>query len=534
MANNMEKYKQLFIAEAQEKITLLNASLLGLEKKPSDSVLANNAMRASHTLKSSAAAMNFTGFSHLAHAMENLFEKVRSRQQALTPEEIAILFECADAMSSSLTAIKNNKSELDVQSFISRLQFGNSVDVKTAVKTTVPELAPIETIKVNVKTLGTVMSLTEELMVALMRLKELLRQAEEKNRQPSIEDLKITAESLNRLTGDLQYNVTNAHLVPLEQLFEQFPRIVRDLASTQGKTVEFSMSGSELALDRSVVERLGEPLIHLIRNAVDHGIEGSGKIILSAERLRDSVVVSVHNDGKPIDWKKVVAVAVKKGFIVDVKGKELLSQPVPQELEKLLYKISTKDEVTETSGRGVGLTIIRSVIESLGGKVRIESKEKGTSFILTLPLTVAIVQALLSRVANHVFALPFTNVDRLVRVPLVNIKKVLDQEVAVVDEEDIPIIRLAEHFAISLGSRGIFLSEQEEAESRHLLKAELMIVTKQEGLSPVGLVVDEVLSEQSIIVKPLRGFLKQTKGFAGVTLLGDGRPALILDVATLR
>jgi two-component system chemotaxis sensor kinase CheA len=169
----------------------------------------------------------------------------------------------------------------------------------------------------------------------------------------------------------------------------------------------------------------------------------------------------------------------------------------------------------------------------LGGKVTIESKDNGTSFILTLPLTIAIVQALLSRVANQVFAIPFSQVDRLVRVPFADIKKALDQEVAVVGEEDIPMIRLDERFSIARETSGIFLSDEEMQKAKYQLKAELMIITKQEGASPMGIVVDEVLSQQNIVVKPLKGVLRQTKGFAGITLLGDGRPALILDVATL-
>lgn len=537
MTDNTEKYKSLFLTEAEEKIAALNTALLGLEKEPGSNTFANDAMAASHTLKSSAAAMNFVEISHLAHAMENFFEQVRSEKQPLAAQSIAMLFESADALSASLMAIKKGESELATQALIEKLQLGITPESKATSKTRVPELAPIETIRVNVKTLGTLMNLTEELLVTQMRFKEMLRRTEDKVEKLDIGELKVMAESFGKLTSDLQYQVTRAHLVPLGQLFEQTPRMVRDLAKEQGKEVELSIIGQEIELDRAVVDRLGEPLIHLLRNAVDHGTETekSGRITLSAERLANSVIVTVRNDGRPIDWQRVIEVAAQKG-IIDQKTRDTYARDINKwqtEIENLLYRVSTKKVVTETSGRGVGLTIVKSVIESLGGRVTIESKESGTSFILTLPLTIAIVQALLSRVANQVFALPFSQVDRLVRVPLSDIKKTLDQEMAVIDGEDIPMIRLDERFSIEREKSGIFLSDEEMNEAKYQLKAELMIITKQEGASPMGIVVDEVLSEQNIVVKPLKGILRKTKGFAGVTLLGDGRPALILDVTTL-
>jgi len=542
MANNTEKYKNLFITEAEEKIVDLNSALLNLEKKPNDSTFANDAMRAAHTLKSSAAALNFMEISHLAHAMENFFDQVRSAGQTLAPRSIEMLFQSVDMLAASLTVIKKGEKELSTRTLIEKLQSKKEGEEKS--KTSTHELAPIETIRVGVATLNKLMNLTEEFLVTKMRFEEMLRKTADEAGKLDVGELKVIAESFGRLTRDLQYNVTQAYMVPLGQLFEQTPRMVRDLAKEQGKEVELSIVGQDIELDRTVMDRLGEPLIHLLRNAVDHGIEKSGKITLSAERRRDSVMVSVHNEGKPIDWERVVEVAVRRGIISEKKGKnfrlnaeeiykksEIINQK--SEIENLLYQLSTKKTVTETSGRGVGLGIVKSVIESLGGRVAIESNESGTSFILTLPLTLAIIQALLIRVADQVFALPFSQVDRLVRVPFADIKKAFDQEVAVVDEEDIPMIRLNQLFTSTREVAGIFLSDEELQKTKHQLKAELMIVTKPDSTASVGLVVDEVFSEQNIVVKPLKGILRKTRGFAGVTLLGDGRPALILDVATL-
>lgn len=539
MATSTEKYKKLFLVEADEKITALNKALLGLEKKPSDSTFANDAMRAAHTLKSSAAAMNFMGISHLAHAMEDLFEQVRSRKHSLEPRSVEHLFESVDALSAAVKAIKKGKPEPDMASALERLQkMGTDAGASGSTPGITP-FEPLEAIKVDVTVLDRLMNLTEELLVEKMRLGEIARRVEEKpNEKMNQSDLKRTSESFNRLLSDLQFNVMQARMVPLGQIFERFPRMVRDLAKEQKKEVNFEMEGQEIELDRTIIDRLGEPLIHLLRNAVDHGINGEGTIILSALRERDKVIIRVENDGNQINWQKVVEVASNRN-IIDRGTRDKYARDIEnnkQNIEKLLYnaQLSTKEKVTETSGRGVGLAIVKSVIEGLGGAVTLESPTQngGVAFVLSLPLTLAIIQALLVRAAGQTFALPFSQIDRSVRVPVKNIKKAFDQEVAVVEEEEIPMVRLDKLFGAKKET-GLFKSENELESISYKFKAELMVIIKKENLPSAGLVIDELISEQDIVVRPFKGVLKQSKGFAGITLLGDGRPALILDVATL-
>jgi two-component system, chemotaxis family, sensor kinase CheA len=626
-----QKYKKLFLAEADEKISELNNALLGLEKKPGNKEQANQAMRAAHTLKSSAAAMEYMQISHLAHAMEDFFEQVRSQSQTLAPEIINILFVTVDTLSNSLVNIKKGKEEIDTQELveklrgISDLRFKISdLEDKTNQQSTINNrqsngmFAPIESIKVDVESLDKLMNLTEELLVNNMRLNEIVRKvgntqsnshdekkknlpdfslSPEKNDYPSRrwlteadrlpvthsldnDVLKSVTESQNRLLSDLQYTVTQARMLPLGQIFERFPRVVRDLAKEENKQIEFTLEGQDIELDRTVIDRISEPLIHLLRNAIDHGITDRGTIQLSAKRERERVVIEVSNTGSGIEWGKVVEAAVKRGVISEAKGKDLRSTIDDLDLKKnienqkseivnLLFhpSLSTKEKVTETSGRGVGLSIVKGVIEALGGTVAVESpiqlrgstrrsstrintqisdrsaaEERsddqdqrgisvgGTLFRLSLPLTLAIIQALLVRAGNQNFALPFSQVDRSVRVPIKNIKKAFDQEVAVVEKEDIPMVRLDKIFGLE-HKGGVFFTEEEMQEKKHV--AELMVIAKKENMPAVGLVIDELIAEQEVVVKPLKGVLKQSKGFAGVTLLGDGRPALILDVATL-
>lgn len=527
MIDDTAKYKDIFFSEAEEKIGVLNSALLSLEKEPGNSQFVSEAMRAAHTLKSSAAAMEYNQISHLVHAMEDLFESVRSQKTKIEPRTIDILFQCVDVLSSSIASLKKGGKEIDTKALVETLAKGGM----TKQDQPSPQvLEPLEKIKVDVSTLDILMNLTEELLVERMRLTQIVRVAKEKSDEKlDISELASRSDAIDRLISELQVNVTKARMVPLGQIFERFPRMVRDLAHEQGKDVDITIAGQEIELDRTVIDRLGEPLIHLLRNAVDHGIEKKGTIALSAERQRDSVTVTVHNTGIPIDWERVVDVAVNKG-IIDQKTRDSHIHDT-----NLLYQLSTKEVVSETSGRGVGLGIVKSVIESLGGSVTIIAKEHGSSFILTLPLTLAIIQALLVRVADQTYALPFSQIDRSERVPRQNIKYAFDQEVAVIVNEDIPMMRLDRLFNIEKKHRGIFLSEKEIAQGKNTQKSELMVITKGSpaGGGQTAIVVDEMISEQDIVVKPLKGMLRQTKGVAGITLLGDGRPAMILDVATL-
>jgi two-component system, chemotaxis family, sensor kinase CheA len=546
--SNTDKYKKLYLDEAKEKITDLNSALLALEQDPLSNEIANNAMRASHTLKSSSAAMGYMETSNLAHTMEDFFETVRTRKHKLSQDAMQLLFDSADAFSAAAKAVSENKPEPSTEDLIKKLttiQQPQTPDpsLKKKSESSIVNQAkaitfdPITSIKVNTEVLDTLMNLTEELLVEKMRLQQITANLTETYQDLTL-DLRVSVENIDRLISDLQYNVTETHMVPLGQIFERFPRIIRDLAKDTNKEIKFEAMGQDIELDRTMLDRLGEPLIHLLRNAVDHGIDKDGTIQVHARRERDRVLIEVENTGHSIDWTKVVKVAVKKGIISEKQSSQMsvVGGKPSKALEELLYhpEFSTKDHVTEVSGRGVGLAIVKSVIESVGGKVLVESDAKyGTKFILSLPLTIAIVQALLVRAGNNIFALPFAQADRLVRVPYSGIKKAMDQEIAVVEEQDVPMVRLDERFHLNVMPDKMLDKKKQRGES------ELMVITRNEDKNSrhagdqLGIVVDEVFSEQDIVVKPLSGILKQTKGFAGVTLLGDGRPALILDIATL-
>ena len=533
MSANPEKYRKMFIREAQENLEILNNVLIKIEKKPNDKNTATELMRAAHTLKSSAAAMGYMQMSHLAHAIEDIFDEVRSGKSQFSPKNSDILFSVFDLIDKSLQIIKKGESEIPTDKAIYKLRnLANQQIDETENKAEGEALAEkpetiraLEDIKVDIKTLDALMNLSEELLVNKMRLSEIMT-------RKNYEELPVAVDMLGRLVSDIQYNVMQARMVPLDQIFNRFPRMVRDLASKEQKKVDLEIQGGEIELDRTVIDKIGEPLVHLLRNAVDHGIETQGKVELKAKREKGYVMIEVINDGNALDLEAIKQAAVKK-HIVDPRRAEILNK---EDIIDLLYhpELSTSKTVTETSGRGIGLNIIKTRIESLGGAVSVESplsvQEGGTRFTLRLPLTIAIIQALLVKVGRQIYAIPITNVDRSVKVEPDLIKKALDKEVAIVDEVDIPLLRLDELFH----SEPSIKDDQSRSELVVIIKKPIVTEEGNEEKRPVfGLVVEGLISEQEIVIKPLTGILKQNKGFAGITILGDGRPALILDVETL-
>ncbi|PLX28369.1 hypothetical protein C0581_02470 [Candidatus Parcubacteria bacterium] len=298
-----------------------------------------------------------------------------------------------------------------------------------------------------------------------------------------------------------------------------------------------------------------------MRNAVDHGVEKTGKITLKAKREKDFVTIVVEDDGQGVNWKEVVSSALEKGIISNKQSEELLHTIDTQEADSwkksvasLLYnpQLSTKKKVTETSGRGVGLSVVKKFMESIGGNIMLESpttKDGGTRFVLELPLTLAIVNALLVRIQSSVFAIPFSSIERVVSITSDDIKSVADQDVAVIDGDHVPLVNLERIFNLdvqkdikkemfesyALKERKNEVTDQVEkkiSNKEEKKKTQTVVLTRR-GKEVAGIEVDELLNEQEIIVKPLPSILHGVKGFSGSTILGDGEVVLILDVVSL-
>jgi len=297
--------------------------------------------------------------------------------------------------------------------------------------------------------------------------------------------------------------------------------MVRDLAKQQKKEVNLEMQGSDIELDRVVIDEIGESLVHLLRNAIDHGIETSevrkkdgklvqGTIRLTAKRTKSFVIIEVSDDGRGLDLEDIKNIAVKNQI--------LTPQATTEELiQSIFFGVSTTKQVTAVSGRGFGLNIVKNKIESLGGSIKVESEpQMGTTFTLEIPLTLAIIKVLFAKAGGRIYAIPLVNIERLVMVENANIKGMLNYEAIVLDEEDIPITRLNTLF---------------DAPSSGLPKQPIVIVKK--GEDRLGLAVDAFLTTQEIVIKPLNKLVRDNKYFSGSTIIGSGEAVLILDVTNL-
>ncbi|MGE5554064.1 MAG: chemotaxis protein CheA [Betaproteobacteria bacterium] len=378
------------------------------------------------------------------------------------------------------------------------------------------------TVRVDIEKLDSLMNLVGELVINRSRLTQIGTQ----NKVPMLGE---TIEELARITTDLQGLVMKARMVPIDQVFNRFPRMVRDLARELGKEINLVIEGHETELDRTVVDEIGDPLVHLLRNAVDHGIEPpevrqakgknpAGEVRITARHEGNQVVVEVSDDGMGVDPAKVKAKAIEKGLITA----EEAAQMSDHEAYSLLFRsgFSTAEKVTDISGRGVGLDVVTTKIQSLNGTVELQSKPgMGSRFIIKLPLTLAIIQALLVQLGQReVYALPLENIEEIIKVAQNALKPIQHAEYLLFRGQVIPVIRLGTLFATPDAGGG---------------EGELDVVVVKSGGRRLGLVVDHLLGQQEIVIKSLDSLFSDVRGFAGATILGDGKVALILDVLSL-
>lgn len=377
-----------------------------------------------------------------------------------------------------------------------------------------------KSIRVDINKLDELMNLMAELVIAQSRIIETLSKYD-------VKDVDESLTQLSRITLDLQNVVMKIRMVPVAFVFNRFPRLVRDLAKELGKKVNFVIQGEETELDRTVVDEIGEPLVHLLRNSIDHGIEGpherlakgkpeTGTLKLSARHEGNGVIIEVEDDGKGFDKNEILRTAINKGLISSSEASKLSDEEIYNFV--FLPGFSTKTAATELSGRGVGMDVVKSTIESLKGTISLETKkEKGTKISISLPLTLAIIEALLITVNEHVYAIPIANIDTTQRMSDGELKVVQGQEVFLLRGEVMPVVRL----------RKLFGYEKKKGSSN-----EYIIIVKM-GNKKYGVVVDKLLGQDDIVIKSLGSLMNDVKEFSGGAILGDGRIALILDVASL-
>ncbi|MEK8214477.1 MULTISPECIES: chemotaxis protein CheA [unclassified Paenibacillus] len=388
--------------------------------------------------------------------------------------------------------------------------------IKAAAAKTVA--APSRTIRVDIERLDVLMNLFSELLIDRVRLEQLATEVQNS-------DLTETVEHMGRVSGDLQNIVMKLRMVPVDTVFNRFPRMVRDLAKSLDKKIDLIVTGAETELDRTVIDEIGDPLVHLLRNAVDHGVEGvqeriaagkpeTGTINLRAFHSGNHVFIEIEEDGAGINPQKILKSAVKKGILTQ----DQAAGYSDDEAIQLLFSpgFSTAEVISDVSGRGVGLDVVKSKITSLGGNVVVYSTfGKGTNFSVQLPLTLSIIAAMLVRLGSEKYAIPLSSIVETGIVKKTQIRTIHSNKMIEFRNGHIPLLSLSKFFSVP------DFDESTEEET------EIVVVRKGERL--VALAVQDFIGQNEIVIKNLGKYLPEVQGISGATILGDGQVALIID-----
>lgn len=551
---------QAFVVESYENLNQIESDLIELEKQPHNQDVQDRIYRSIHTIKGNCGFLSFPKLESIAHLSESLFARLRDRSLILTPHIINILLLSADTMRQILTNIEasGNEGEEDYTKFIqtlSQLQITNiskpSLPIATEQQTDLevfPEIIPEavssddlksgnddlddwtvtaseSSIRVNVSLLDRVMNLVGELVLTRNQVLKFAASQEDAA-------LLTTCQRLDLITNELYQGAIKTRMQPISAITAKFPRVTRDLAIECGKQIQMEMQGIQTELDKSIVEAIKDPLTHLIRNCIDHGIETptqrialgkpiAGKIIFSAAHESGKVIIKISDDGSGINAEHLKQKAQQMGLITTVQAVGMSES----EAWNLIFcpGLSTTTQVTNISGRGVGMDVVKTNIENISGTVEVYSRlGQGTTFKLKIPLTLAIIPALIVTSGSDRFAIAQSILSELIR-----LEGEALQAIEIV--YNVPVYRLRGQL-LPL----VYLNRELELTQTATLDAETInIVVIQTDEYPFGLVVDTINDIQDIVVKPLGKQLKDVTTFAGATILDDGKVALIIDAVGL-
>lgn len=595
-----------FLAETTELLEKLDDDLITLEKASGDADLMNRIFRSIHTIKGASSFLGFDLLVKVAHKTEDVLNRLRKGELAVTPELMDVILEATDLVKLLVSDIKAGEiQERETEGTINKLlpflldavgapepaaapqqppaqpplQSDDSTEAAAAPtspatadspaasaapeastdsapvpppasapvpalksasdaaqKKAPPPPKPVEgkgddlsdntTVRVDVKRLDDLMNQVGELVLERNRMIQINQdlQQNDANRIDFNEEFGKLTKRMSFVTSELQMQVLKMRMIPVEKVFKKFPRIVRSMSRDLGKEVDLQIVGEETELDRSVVDEIGDPLIHLIRNAMDHGLETpderlvagksrSGTLVLSAVHEGNQIIISIKDDGRGIDTERVGRKAIEKGLITE----DQFTAMGQREVFDLLFLpgFSTKEKATDLSGRGVGMDVVKTNIKKLNGLIEIKSiKGLGSEFILRLPLTLAIIQSLLVEVEREIYSIPLSSVLETIRVDQRQFHLIGGQEVLKLRDVVLPLIRLQKVFNV-----------QPRGEADNFC----YVVVVGAAEKRMGLVVTRLVGQQEVAIKSLGNYLANIPGIAGSTILGDGRVALIID-----
>jgi two-component system, chemotaxis family, sensor kinase CheA len=609
MDDELKEILTEFLVEAEEMIELLDQRFISLEADPTNRAMLDEIFRAMHSMKGSGGFLGFTRLVDVAHRAENILNKLRQGDMAVTPAVINVVLEAVDVVKLLMTDIRESGTDTHVEvvaisakldDILAGQGAGHAVTAVTppmpsadpAVPTDPAHDAPAptklgeiliqegsvskeqvlealeqqdrklplgeilvqsgvitektletalqkqakpskageddQTIRVETSRLDSVMNLVGELVLGRNRLMKLgggLEQSYEN--EPLVRGLTETLAQLNLVTTDLQLAVMKTRMLPIRKVLAKFPRMVRDLSQKLNKQVRLELHGEETELDKSVADEVGDPLVHIVRNAIDHGIElpaerqASGKAMeglvrIAASQEGNSIVIRIQDDGKGLQVDRIKAKALSRGIASEA---ELASMD-PRDVLNMVFLpgFSTADKVTDVSGRGVGMDVVRTNIRRINGSVEIDSQVgKGSVITIKLPLTIAIIQALLVEVEQATFAIPLGSVIEAVKITKDDVKTINGREVLTLRERVLPLLRLSEEFEIP----------------RDTTCDKFYVVVVGMGERHVGVIVDRLRSQEEVVIKSMGDYLSEIKGVAGATITGEGKVVLILDIPEL-
>jgi two-component system chemotaxis sensor kinase CheA len=538
MEINREVLLQSFRVETEECLAQMEQFLLALETHPEDRELIASLFRAAHTIKGNASLLEFSALAQFLHSLEDLLDLCRSHAILLSHEVINILLQSVDAVRQMAKLAADGKEGLlpEHEQLSAQLAEMTGEFKKTETPATVESpaslfpasaggagvsKATVQNLRVDVGKLDRMLNLTVEFAIGQGRLRRMIE--EKYVTTVSGSEVLQAQHELEALFLDLQELVMKIRMVPVGPTFHRFARSVRDAARKSGKLARMLIVGEDVEVDTTILEHIHDPLMHMVRNSVDHGLESpelrraagkdpSGKIVLKAFHESGSIVVEISDDGAGLDHERILQHARKQGIIPD--GARLTEA----EIHNLIFQpgFSTADRVSELSGRGVGLDVVRRNVNALSGAIHVASqKGQGTTFTIRLPLTLAIIDGFAVKVGPETYVIPLSSVQECLELPR---EKHLSEEGGVINlrGEALPYVRLRDLF----GDAG-------KAPER-----EKIIVVEYQG-GRAGLAADELLGEQQAVIKPLGRLFQGIRGVSGSTILGNGRVALILDVPAL-
>ena len=587
MKSKEDEYKEIFLAEALENYEELNRLLTGLEKDISDKKAVNAIFRITHTMKGNASAMGFDKIAVLAHVIEDVFAAIRESKVALNEELFAIIYKAIDVLGALINALKDGntvsykgiKTRLEVfmknalHAGESEKQVKKGRNSKPAGKRNgksgksgrnqaiadsteedvppalaMPEIPEAgegpekeqhkitfsDLVQVPVRKLDNLLNLVGELVIERDRIMASTGNGIQASNEYS---------RLNRISSDLQYSVMDVRLVQVGFLFNKFHRVVRDAAADDGKKVALKLSGTETEIDRNILQIISDSLIHIIRNAVGHGIEparerkqlkkpAEGLITLSAKNDSDAVIIEIHDDGKGINVKEVGRKAIEKGLLTE----ELANHLSEEEIIMYIFEpgFSTQEQVDKISGRGVGMDVVKRAVDSIGGNILIDTAYgQGTTIKLSLPSSMAVKGTLLFELEKTEFAIPLSFTESVISLYKPDIHKVGKGLAATYLGKTISLVFLKDLFNMTstVGDTEQHVLHQTFDSLHPEEKLDIVVVSYNSRM--IGLVVDKLLQQKEIVEKPLMKPVDKVRFISGVTIMGNGNVCLVVNVVAI-